>query len=406
MSSPQIVTTVARELSLSPQQVANTLTLFGEGNTLPFIARYRKEVTGGLDEVQLRDVRDRAQYLTELDERRTAILKSIEEQGKLDDALRTAIDKAETKQALEDLYLPYKPKRRTRATIARERGLEPLAELLWGRTTTDAALEAEAAKLRRRREGRPRRRGRARRRARHPGRAHRGRRRAPRSHPRPDARRRRASPRAPSRARRRRSRSSRTTTTSPRSSSRSRRIACSPSAAARPKGSCSPRSRRRPRTHRPDDWSTSSSAVTPRPCRCASSSRTRTAACSRPRVEIDLRLELKTRADEEAIAIFGQNLEQLLLASPAGERVVIGLDPGYRTGVKVAVVSRTGAVVATDTVYLHQSDRFADHAPRAGRAVHAGAHRDRQRDGVARDGDARARDAARARPNELRRWSS
>src|SRR5690348_12386188 len=144
MSLPQIATTVARELSLTEQQVANTLTLFGEGNTLPFIARYRKEVTGGLDEVQLRDVRDRAQYLTELDDRRTAILRSIDEQGKLDDALRDTIDKAETKQALEDLYLPYKPKRRTRATIARERGLGDLAELLWARTTTDAAIEAAA----------------------------------------------------------------------------------------------------------------------------------------------------------------------------------------------------------------------------------------------------------------------
>src|SRR3954467_4777842 len=136
---------IARELSLAPQQVAGALALFDEGNTLPFIARYRKEATGGLDEVQLRDVRDRAQYLGELDERRSAILKSIEDQGKLDDALRTAIDAAETKQALEDLYLPYKPKRRTRATIARERGLEPLAELLWARTTTDAALQTAAA---------------------------------------------------------------------------------------------------------------------------------------------------------------------------------------------------------------------------------------------------------------------
>src|SRR5215470_9960461 len=146
MSQPQLIATIAAELTLAPHQVAGALALFGEGNTLPFIARYRKEVTGGLDEVQLRDVRDRAQYLTELDERRTAILKSIEEQGKLDDTLRAAIENAETKQALEDLYLPYKPKRRTRATIARERGLEPLAELLSGRTTTDASLESEAAR--------------------------------------------------------------------------------------------------------------------------------------------------------------------------------------------------------------------------------------------------------------------
>src|SRR5690349_10906980 len=144
MSSSQIISTVARELSLSQQQVASTLDLFAEGNTLPFIARYRKEVTGGLDEVQLRDVRDRAQYLSELDERRVAILESIESQGKLDDALRAAIDAAETKQALEDLYLPFKPKRRTRAIIARERGLEPLAQLLWSRTASDAAVETAA----------------------------------------------------------------------------------------------------------------------------------------------------------------------------------------------------------------------------------------------------------------------
>src|SRR3979490_105856 len=123
MSLQHLVTTIAGELSLQPQQVHGALALFDEGNTLPFIARYRKEATGGLDEVQLRDVRDRAQYLRELTERRAAILKSIEEQGKLDPALAARIDAAGTKQALEDLYLPFKPKRRTRAMIARERGL-------------------------------------------------------------------------------------------------------------------------------------------------------------------------------------------------------------------------------------------------------------------------------------------
>jgi protein Tex len=96
-----LVQTVARELSLPTTSVERTLELFGEGNTLPFIARYRKEVTGGLDEVQLRDVRDRAQYLTELEDRRTAVLKSITDQGKLDDALSAAIAGATTKQALE-----------------------------------------------------------------------------------------------------------------------------------------------------------------------------------------------------------------------------------------------------------------------------------------------------------------
>ncbi|HEY9450785.1 MAG TPA: Tex-like N-terminal domain-containing protein, partial [Gemmatimonadaceae bacterium] len=122
-SLPQtLISKIALELSLSLQQVAGALELFDEGNTLPFIARYRKEATGGLDEVQLRDVRDRAQYLREMEDRRAAILKSVDEQGKLDPELKARIEAADTKQALEDLYLPFKPKRRTRAMIARERG--------------------------------------------------------------------------------------------------------------------------------------------------------------------------------------------------------------------------------------------------------------------------------------------
>ena len=146
MLSQTLLDRLSQELGIAPCQIAATLALFDEGNTLPFIARYRKEATGGLDEVQLRDVRDRAQYLRELEDRRAAILKSIEEQGKLDDALRARIlDAADTKQALEDLYLPFKPKRRTRAMIALERGLEPLAELLWAGQTGDAAAEREAA---------------------------------------------------------------------------------------------------------------------------------------------------------------------------------------------------------------------------------------------------------------------
>ena len=114
-----MVQQVAAELSLSPRQVAGALALFDAGNTLPFIARYRKEATGALDEVQLRDVRERAEYLRELEDRRAAVLKSIDEQGKLTADLSARIAGAATKQALEDLYLPFKPKRRTRATIAR-----------------------------------------------------------------------------------------------------------------------------------------------------------------------------------------------------------------------------------------------------------------------------------------------
>src|SRR5215510_10960952 len=143
--SSQVVSIIARELSLAPRQIEGALALFDEGNTLPFIARYRKEATGGLDELQLRDVRDRAQYLRELEERRAAILKSIDEQGKLEPELASRINSATTKQALEDLYLPYKPKRRTRAMIARERGLEPLADLLWSGTRSDTDLSSDAA---------------------------------------------------------------------------------------------------------------------------------------------------------------------------------------------------------------------------------------------------------------------
>ena len=121
------VPSIAVELSIAPANVAAAVKLLAEGATVPFIARYRKEVTGGLDEVQIRAIEERRAYLLELDERRRAILASIEEQGKLTAELRAKIEACTTKAALEDLYLPYKPKRRTRAMIARERGLEPLA---------------------------------------------------------------------------------------------------------------------------------------------------------------------------------------------------------------------------------------------------------------------------------------
>ncbi|WNJ21094.1 Tex family protein [Pontibacter sp. G13] len=121
-------TTIATELGLSPRQVAATLDLINEGATIPFMARYRKEVTGSLDEVQLAQIRDRAEALAQLDKRREAILKSLEERELLSDELKASIDGAESLTKLEDLYLPYKPKRRTKATIAREKGLEPLAK--------------------------------------------------------------------------------------------------------------------------------------------------------------------------------------------------------------------------------------------------------------------------------------
>ena len=135
---------IANELKVREAQVQAAIDLLDGGATVPFIARYRKEATGGLDDVQMRELEARLSYLRELHERRAAVLKSIESQGKLTPELRAAIDAAPNKQELEDLYLPYKPKRRTKGMIAREFGIEPLADQLWGDPSLDPQ---EAAKL-------------------------------------------------------------------------------------------------------------------------------------------------------------------------------------------------------------------------------------------------------------------
>ena len=358
MLPEKLIGLIAGELALAPRQVAGALSLFAEGNTLPFIARYRKEATGGLDEVQLRDVRDRGEYLKELEERRAAILKSVDEQGKLDDALRARIVGAVTKQALEDLYLPFKPKRRTRAAIARERGLEPLAELLWAGQLGDAAVGREAEHF------------------------------VDPAKEVPDAEHALQGARDIIAERVAEDATLRATV---RDRTRAAGVVRSRVAAGKENEvskfqdyydfsetfTALPSHRalaiRRGEAEEFLAWTIDApaeeivarltSAVT-----AGRSARGQLALAVQdaykrllaPSIEIELRLELKTRADEEAIRIFGQNLEQLLLAAPAGERTVIGLDPGFRTGVKVAAVSRTGAVLATDTLYLHQPDRFAD----------------------------------------------
>ena len=146
LNIPQLLAT---ELNLQPYQVQNSLELLAEGATIPFIARYRKERTGEMNEVQLRDIADRYTYLTELAERKSAILKAIAEQGKLTDELKAKIESCLQKTELEDLYLPFRPKRRTRATIAREKGLEALAKLIQSLNVKNPAsisLDVEAAK--------------------------------------------------------------------------------------------------------------------------------------------------------------------------------------------------------------------------------------------------------------------
>ena len=134
---------IAKELNVQTGRVAAAVDLLGEGATVPFIARYRKEKTGGLDDTQLRKLEERLGYLTELEERRAAVLKIITEQGKLRPELQRAINAADTKVELEDLYAPFKPKRRTKAQVAREAGLEPLADTLLGKPTVDPSIEAE-----------------------------------------------------------------------------------------------------------------------------------------------------------------------------------------------------------------------------------------------------------------------
>ncbi len=347
---------VAAELALAPRQVAAALALFDEGNTLPFVARYRKEATGGLDEVQLRDVRERTEYLRELDDRRDAVLASVESQGKLTDALRAQFTGATTKQALEDLYLPFKPKRRTRATIARERGLEPLADLLWAGRATDADAEREAVRF---------------------------------ADPLGDVPTTADALQGARDILAERVAEDATLRGAVRDLTRTRGVVRAQAAAGKERevskfqdyydfsapladlASHRVLAIRRGEAEGFLAWSIDAPAeqVAARMRAAVVDGRRATAQLSlvagdaykrllAPAVTVELRLELKQRADDEAIRIFGQNLEQLLLAAPAGERTVIGLDPGFRTGVKVAVVSRTGAVLETDTWFVHQRDRF------------------------------------------------
>ena len=147
-SSHPFVSRISSELSLSHQQVAATAKMFSEGATVPFIARYRKEQTGGMDEVKIMEVRDRLQQLTDLEKRREAIVKSLDERKLLSAELKKKVAEAETIIRLEDIFAPFRPKRRTRATMAKERGLEPLADFIWeNRENTTADVEPEAEKF-------------------------------------------------------------------------------------------------------------------------------------------------------------------------------------------------------------------------------------------------------------------
>lgn len=360
-----IETRIAKTVGARVDQVRAAVTLLDEGATVPFIARYRKEATGGLDDTQLRDLQEQLIYQRELEERRAAILTALSESGKLTEELERDIWGADTKQRLEDLYLPYKPKRRTRAQIAREAGLEPLAKLLWEDPLLDPETEAEAfvnadkgvADVRAALDG-----------ARDIlaemfyenadmleelreflwKKAYLVSKVVPEKETDPAAAKYSdyfdydepietvPSHRALAVFRGRQE------------GLLTVKVLLTEEEEALPVHPCQEliaRAHGIKNLGRPADvWL----ASVVRWCwrvKCLAS------------VEGDLLTRLRERAETEAIGVFGTNLKDLLLAAPAGHKGVIGLDPGIRTGVKVAVISDTGAVLDTTVIYPHEPRR-------------------------------------------------
>ncbi|WP_405997428.1 Tex family protein [Streptomyces sp. NBC_00829] len=350
---------IAEELGVRERQVKAAVELLDGGSTVPFIARYRKEATEMLDDAQLRTLEERLRYLRELEERRTAILESVREQGKLDEALEARIRAADTKARLEDIYLPFKPKRRTKAQIAREAGLAPLADGLLGDPSVDphaaaaafvdadkgvadaaAALDGARAILTERFSEDADLIGELRERMWTRGRL--------------AAKVREGKEEAGAKF------ADYFDFAEPFKELPSHRVLAmfrgekedvldlvlepeEPSEQPGPSLYESSIARRfgvADRGRPGDKWLGDT---------------VRWAWRTRILVHlgIDLRLRLRTAAEDEAVRVFAANLRDLLLAAPAGTRATLGLDPGFRTGVKVAVVDATGKVVATDTIYPH-----------------------------------------------------
>jgi protein Tex len=360
---------IAQELGVREQQVEATVTLLDGGATVPFIARYRKELTGALDDAQLRTLEERLTYLRELEERRTAILNSIREQGKLDAALETQIMAADNKARLEDIYLPYKPKRRTKAEIAKEAGLEPLSELLLTQPQHDpktqanafvdaekgvadaaAALEGARAILVERfdedadligalREEMW------------------------------------ANARMVSTVRKGKKTEGEKFKdyfdfSEPLHKLPSHRILAlfrgekeeildlqmQPEAEPPVAGVPSAYELKIMKRFAISDLGRPGDKWLIETVRWAWRTKIQV------HLNIDLRMRLWTAAETEGVRVFASNLRDLLLAAPAGAHVTMGLDPGYRTGVKVAVVDATGKVLATTPVYPHEPQRQWDEA--------------------------------------------
>ncbi|MEI8672387.1 Tex family protein [Vibrio sp. SA48] len=359
--SQAICNIIAQELNVRPEQVTAAVTLIDDGNTVPFIARYRKEVTGGLDDTQLRNLDSRLSYLRELDDRRQTILKSIQEQGKLTAELEHDINQADSKTRLEDLYLPYKPKRRTKGQIAIEAGLEPLADKLWNEPQTDP--EREAMQYINAEQG------------------------VADSKAALDGARAIVMERIAEDAnllekiRRHLTRNAQLV---------SRVIDGKENAGEKFKDyfthdeaiSKVPSHRALAMLRgRNEGFLTLNINADPEQEEGARQSYCETIIAehygihlsSAPadnwrkqviswawRIKVSMHMEtelmgaMKERAEIEAIEVFATNLKDLLMAAPAGPRATLGLDPGLRTGSKIAVVDSTGKVLATETIYPHQ----------------------------------------------------
>ncbi len=344
--------TIAKFLNVRPQQVAATISLLDEGNTVPFISRYRKEMTGTLDDEQVRMVADEIVRLRAIDERRATILASIEEQGKLTEELRAAIEAAETLTALEDLYAPYKPKRRTRAMIAREKGLQPLADLILSQAVDMRSIEEIAAGYLNEQvstwqeaiEG---------------------------------------------------ARDIVAETISDnaevRRSVREKALKFAKVSAEKTENAVDEKRvyesyyefssivpRLQPHQilalNRGEkegvlrvrvsiderDWRNSVEAVfeadilSPFADELILAEEDAASRLLLPSIERDVRRELSEKADTHAINVFATNLRALLSLPPLANQTVIGLDPGFRTGTKVAVVDPTGKLLDTGTIYPHE----------------------------------------------------
>ncbi|GIC02968.1 hypothetical protein VCSRO191_1421 [Vibrio cholerae] len=360
---------IAQELNVRPEQVIAAVTLIDDGNTVPFIARYRKEVTGGLDDTQLRNLDSRLAYLREMDDRRQTILKSIQEQGKLTPELEQAILSADSKNRLEDLYLPYKPKRRTKGQIAIEAGLEPLADTLWTQPNTDP--ESEAAKYIDAEKGvadskaaldgaraivieriaedanlLEKIRQHLNRNAEIVSRVVEGKEQAGEKfkdyfdHREPISK--APSHRALAMLRgRNEGFLTLTLNADPELEESARQSYCETLIA--------------------EHYGIHLSQATADAWRKQVISWAWKIKISM-HMETELMSAMKERAEIEAIEVFATNLKDLLMAAPAGPRATLGLDPGLRTGCKVAVVDATGKVLATDTIYPHAPQHQYDRA--------------------------------------------